>query len=346
MNQHYNQNSFDKGQAFENFVENILFPKSHYELLHKTNAYDQNSQRYVGDSRNPDFRFKCILTGFEFHVEAKYRSKPYMGFYDILSPAQIISFPEIHTTECPVFIALGYGHIASDPSFVSFIPYQTHEEPKIPVEDVFFFNVNKEPLQNEVLVGYIHKEIKKDFQEEIVLPIVESVKEETVYAAIDNQKKSHTSKSTFTGLALGLAVLIGVCTGIFLFPWNKEEEYKQDMKTRVKNYYILSDANNIKELQYYISSDMTYWYGIKEPTLDQITENIKAYRNKFPFSESTVVWKEFDVTKREEGGFYATYPLVYKVKSKLQSPFRSYNLKLLTIWDDEMKLLSVREIRK
>lgn len=50
QNQNHNQDSFQKGQAFEDYVEKLLFPASHYALLHKTNSFDQNSQRYVVDS--------------------------------------------------------------------------------------------------------------------------------------------------------------------------------------------------------------------------------------------------------------------------------------------------------
>lgn len=78
-----NKESFKKGQAFEDYVENILFPKHSYDLLYKTNSYDQNSDRYVNDSRNPDFRLKCRLTGKEFHVEAKYRTNSYKDQFQI-----------------------------------------------------------------------------------------------------------------------------------------------------------------------------------------------------------------------------------------------------------------------
>ena len=66
MNQNYNQESFNKGQAFEDYVEQVLFPASHYELLHKTNSFDQNSQRYVGDSRKPDLGLNVYLQVLNF----------------------------------------------------------------------------------------------------------------------------------------------------------------------------------------------------------------------------------------------------------------------------------------
>jgi hypothetical protein len=69
-----NKEPFEKGTAFERYVETILFPDSHYELLEKTHDFEQNNRRFVGSTMNPDFKFKCRTTGLVFFVEAKAKS--------------------------------------------------------------------------------------------------------------------------------------------------------------------------------------------------------------------------------------------------------------------------------
>ncbi len=344
MNQNYNQDSFNKGQAFEDFVEKILFPESHYELLHKTNTYDQNSQRYVGDSRKPDFRFKCILTGIEFHVEAKYRSKPFQGHYDILSDAQVASFPELQQENCRIYIALGYGDTADNPAYVSFIPYELHQDKQILVENALTHQVSKNTIASTLIYNPV-EEIALETQ--IDIPIEEGNKKE------ENEKEktnlSLSTKRSGRTIAMGIAIalaLIAMVAGILYFPMDKEDPYEIEMKSRIKNYYALSDANNLQELTTYISPDMSFWYGLKNPSVQEVIDNIKEYRSKFPFSEYSVDWTKFDVTPNPDGGYYAIYPLEYKVKSKIKAPYKVYDLKLLTVWDENMKLVSIKEIRQ
>jgi hypothetical protein len=157
MSNKHNQDSFNKGQAFENYVEKVLFPDAAYELLHKTNPYGQNSDRYVGDSRNPDFRFKCRLTGSEFHVEAKYRTTSFNDSYGVLSETQVTTFPHIHTADVPIFIALGYGNTASNPEYVSLIPYSTDQEQSVPVETAFEHQIAKSEVASSLLISKLLK---------------------------------------------------------------------------------------------------------------------------------------------------------------------------------------------
>lgn len=344
MNQNYNQDSFNKGQAFEDYVEQVLFPASHYELLHKTNTYDQNSQRYVGDSRKPDFRFKCILTGFEFHVEAKYRSNPFNGYYDILSPAQVLAFPEIHQKEIPIYIALGYGGDASDPSYISLVHYGDAKTEKITIAEAVDLQIPKQEVNSNLLIKPLPENEPK--VTETTSSSTKKAQQQEEVATVKHQSHTEPKKKKYRSYLLAALLIIAVIAAVFYIPTHTEEAYKNEMKTRITKYYALSDANNLKELDAFISPQMSNWYGIESPTTEEVIENIKEYRDKFPFSKSTVDWKTFDVTKREEGGYYVMYLLEYKVKSKLKAPYRAYDLKLLTTWDSEMRLMSITEVKR
>lgn len=341
MNQNHNQESFQKGQAFEDYVEKLLFPASHYALLHKTNSFDQNSQRYVGDSKKPDFRFNCILTGFEFHVEAKYRSKPYQGHYDILSEQQLSSFPEIHQADCPVYIALGCGGTADAPAYVSLLPYDQYREARILVEDVASHQIPKEMVDSNLLVKPVAA------LEEVAVEVenVESPTPEPIAGTIEKPEPTKNNKTLLIYAGVVLFV-VAIVTAIFYIPMGQEDSYKSTLQARVKNYYALSDANNLQELKTYISPQMTYWYGINNPSIDDVVDNIKNYRSKYPIAKSSVEQSKIVVTEKEGGGFYARYKLEYKVKAKRNASFRAYDLKLLTTWDDQMRLMSISEIEK
>ena len=78
MQQNYNEESFKKGEQFEKYVEEIIFPDAHYELLYKTSDSKQNTRRFVQKSLEPDFHFKCRVTGKEFYVELSYLLRKYV----------------------------------------------------------------------------------------------------------------------------------------------------------------------------------------------------------------------------------------------------------------------------
>ena len=124
MNKNHNQASKEKGVAFENYVETILFPKEAFDLLHKTNGPTQNDTRFVGSSLKPDFKFKCRVTNIEFWVEAKFRSKTFKNRYDILSDRQYKTFPKAVGNGEKIIIAFGYGGTADQPNHISLFPLQ------------------------------------------------------------------------------------------------------------------------------------------------------------------------------------------------------------------------------
>ena len=92
MQHDYNEESFRKGEQFERYVEETIFPEAHYEVIYKTSDSTQNRRRFVKKSLEPDFHFRCRVTGKEFYVEAKWRAKPYKDLYQVLSDKQFESF--------------------------------------------------------------------------------------------------------------------------------------------------------------------------------------------------------------------------------------------------------------
>tara|TARA_B100002049_G_scaffold83872_1_gene61890 strand:- start:3675 stop:4688 length:1014 start_codon:yes stop_codon:yes gene_type:complete len=336
MSYGYNHDSFEKGQAFEDYVQKRLFPEKDYELLHQTNSFDQNSQRYVGDSRLPDFRFKHILTGKEFHIEAKYRTRPFQDAYDILSETQVETFKTVHTPQIPVYIVLGYGGRATWPDYVSLIPYAIYQDQSIPVPVAYQHRINRSNV-NIALIQTVAQPTEKT--PETPVPS-ETITTETPVTPIPTKPRKGALKYWISGIA-ALLLLALIAVGFS----NTSTTPQEQLQERIATYYRLSDANDLTALVDYISPEMEYWYGISNPTPQQVMANIKEYRTKWPYSQTTVNWTVFDVTPKQNGQFYATYALEYKVKSKTSSPWRSYDLNLITVWDEEMRLVSINELK-
>ena len=88
--------SYVKGDEFERFIRNTLFPHAHYELLYKTYDYSTSRAFSIESSREPDFRFRMIKSGREFFLEAKYRSRFYYSKIEWCKPYQLRRYQVIN----------------------------------------------------------------------------------------------------------------------------------------------------------------------------------------------------------------------------------------------------------
>jgi len=118
------EESYVKGEAFEKYLADHIFPNSDYELIYRTSSFTENNQRYASASKLPDYRFRCKATGRQFYVEAKFRS----GYYwkdDKLEwtyPEQLARYKHVDTHDAPVFLALGLGDKGTSPENLFLIP--------------------------------------------------------------------------------------------------------------------------------------------------------------------------------------------------------------------------------
>ena len=62
------QEAFEKGELFEKYVSDVLFPTHAFDLIHRTNSRAQNINRYAADTLKPDFKFRCRETNQEFYI--------------------------------------------------------------------------------------------------------------------------------------------------------------------------------------------------------------------------------------------------------------------------------------
>lgn len=114
--------TFKKGSRFEKFVRDILFSGSKYALVERTHGYWTNEERFIESSRNPDFKFRSLDTGFTFWVEAEYRSGFHGGGITVCEPWKLEQFYKI-AEKRPLFFALGVGGPPQAPKNVYLVPF-------------------------------------------------------------------------------------------------------------------------------------------------------------------------------------------------------------------------------
>ena len=122
--------SFKKGQKFEDFSREVIFSNDRYKLLKKTHDYKQNSEDFVEDTLEPDFKFECLETKRQFYVEAKFRSWFYKGKLEIFSKSQYQRLKEINKKE-PVFIIIGIDGEPDNPEYVCLVPMSDIKSPSL-----------------------------------------------------------------------------------------------------------------------------------------------------------------------------------------------------------------------
>jgi hypothetical protein len=116
--------TYKKGDEFEDYVQKVLFPDSHFVLVQKTHDYIANKNRYIESLKEPDFKFRTRAKYKEFYVEAKYRSGFHNGVIDWCKPFQLRRYQTIDN-KIPVYIAVGIGGQPEAPYQISLIP-MTH----------------------------------------------------------------------------------------------------------------------------------------------------------------------------------------------------------------------------
>src|SRR5690606_30562275 len=110
-------NSFSKGEAVEDYVRKFIFPKSDYDLVHRTHDYNANNDADTESSLKPDFEFRDKKNGQEFYVEVKWRMGAYNRNNKIewCNANQLKRYKAIDRTESKVFIVLGFGDKPTEP---------------------------------------------------------------------------------------------------------------------------------------------------------------------------------------------------------------------------------------
>lgn len=112
--------SFTKGEDFEEYVRQYMFPRKNYDILHKSPKFSETSKDFIESSMLPDLKLRDKKSGREFYVECKFRAG-YLNWEDKIewcNENQLHRYQTIHRNELPVFVTLGFGDNGSRPKEV------------------------------------------------------------------------------------------------------------------------------------------------------------------------------------------------------------------------------------
>jgi len=334
----FRQDSWEKGSQFENYVETILFPKSLYKLLHKTNDYTQNAQRYVDSSQKPDFKFKCLTTGTEFWVEAKYRSKSYNNKYELLSEQQFGLFPKMLEDGEKICIALGYGGSAEEPGHVAIIPMPEVKSRFIKPTTLANYKCQKDSFQSYQLEELFRNTLASDI--ELNEPTQLTGKE-------DEYKPIKKKNKNIKAVVVVLALLALASTFYFINTFNEAAvpSSKEIIKKNVIRYYDAVNSNDYNTMLTILNPMIKHWYGQINIPSSQIVKSAKQTLAKKVMTESIVDVESIDVIPQTDGRYLVKFLMVYKKEHSLGEESQKTNLKMLTYWTSDYKLEYISEIR-
>ena len=119
------QDSFVKGDDFEEFLSEYIFPKDKYKCIHRTPSEPDTAKRFIQSAGLPDFQLQDLTNGNKFWLEAKYSSKWYGAFpdqYILFVNEQTLDKYRNHDKDHTLFIAFGVGGSANYPAQTYIIP--------------------------------------------------------------------------------------------------------------------------------------------------------------------------------------------------------------------------------
>lgn len=326
-----NTDSFRIGTAFENYLEKKIFPKEYFDVLHKTHSYEQNSDRYVESSNNPDFKFRCKKTKRVFHVEAKFRSK-----YDsdqrvtVINLNQFARFSDLNQPECPVLIAIGIGSNPDDPDIISLMPLRETAHEKLYKSVLQKYKINtKKPLAIQQLDSFFKVENSAS------LPKENSTKNSF---NISSLLQNNIFRSTI-GLIIAASLIL-----FFYFKFQKSgSDVYLKIQLQIDKYYQNMETGNVEALNYFVNPKVDHWFGSRNVNLQFIKDDSKKYFKKYPIRKVGIDWGSLKIIELPNNFYSVSYSMTYKIKSTANGEFSSYLLYINSIWNSDLKITSMYE---
>jgi len=320
-----NQTSFRKGEEFEKFVENQLFRNSDYELIHRTESFEQNKDRYEEDTRKPDFKFRCRKTQKEFYVEAKFHSDFNSDeMLEVISFLQLERFRSLEQLEdVPVFVVVGYTGLPTAPNHISLIPLKELKQMKLYPSFLESFAIEKSVVPTKKL----------------------KLEEQNTPIAMENESTNHETDSSFKNNKLAYA-LMGLAVMIFLsLGFKSTHKYSLEQKLRQKTfeYYAVMQDGNLDALENYLSPTVQKWYTTSDVKIDQIKSDALAYQKKHPNTSTSIQWDTFQFISMPTEEYKVSYDMIYKIESSNSDQDKTFHLKINVTWDQDFKIKSIFE---
>ena len=274
---HYS--SFKKGDLFENFVVDKLFNGSEYDLIYRTNSFDQNEARFAEYTLKPDFKFRCKKTQKEFYVEAKFRS----GFnsdnkIEVISYSQIERFKIYQKEEnIPIFIAVGYGNSPENPAYVSLIPLNELTYLELYGSFLRRFDVKKGLINSDSLNLLADRQTVES----------EGIPEQKIEQSVNNPQPTENLSSYFFKnkwkIIASVIVLVIISFALFNIFNNPDVSnvsnvskgsINNTLRERIEDYYNTIHSGNMDGLENFINQKVDRWYSRSNVTFEEIKKYV------------------------------------------------------------------------
>lgn len=105
------------------------------------------------------------------------------------------------------------------------------------------------------------------------------------------------------------------------------------------------NSNQVERLPEFLSNNVVSWYGNTKVNQDLIMKDALNHRGQYPFTKSEIDWNSYKFVQQEDGTYFASFDMVYSAKKKITDEYKVIELKIISIWDDELKLKSITEMR-
>lgn len=113
--------NYFRGDEFEQYIRNTLFPRESFDVLFKTHDYAGNLDEYITYSKLPDYKFRIKSLGADFFIQAKFRAKFQDQVLEWCKLFQQKRWQEIDNVT-PVLVVIGVGGRPTAPERVYLVP--------------------------------------------------------------------------------------------------------------------------------------------------------------------------------------------------------------------------------
>jgi hypothetical protein len=315
--------SFEKGEQFEKFIEENVFLKEDFDLVHRTNSYEQNKNRYAEETMRPDLMFRDKKTGVEFYVEAKYRARFNQNdMIDVISQNQFVRFLQLQKDGCPITIVIGCGGKPSNPDTISLIP----------LDELKYLSIYRSVVKKYAISNIPIRKLDIDLKKSS--PIIET--------KVETEVVTKTKKRTPVFIAAIMTVLLCLW---FAFNTSNKSSIENQIQAKIGNYYKLLEGGSTDVLDQFIYKDVERWYSKINVSFEDVKDDFIRYRTKYPDSQAKVKWNTFKLEQIAEGRFRVEYELEYEIRANRTSKVKEYDLLITAIWGDDILLRSMYEER-
>jgi hypothetical protein len=154
------------------------------------------------------------------------------------------------------------------------------------------------------------------------------------------------------GMILKIAGLIGAVSTIVtlvlqMVSYMKESEKRgleAKIESTVRQYYaVVEGAQQCSKVAELFEPVVDDYFGKSGLTKDQVETDCLIYRNRWAYYQNIPDYSTISTRKLDNGNYFTTYQLLYKVKRKTKDNWKIFNLRMSVEFSKNFKIKSIFE---